>query len=250
MTRRTRWIRRVLPSLAVLVAGAWGLWRVSDLRGWQAFGTIVPRVETAEKAVALTFDDGPTAAGADFILPLLDSLDVRATFFVNGSSLAERPDVGRRFVAAGHELGNHTWSHPRMLLQSQARIRGEVERTDSILRALGYTGPIHFRPPYGKKLVGLPWYLHRTGRTTVTWDVEPESHPSVDGNAERIAAHVLERARPGSIILLHVMVRSRAASRRAVPAIVAGLRARGYRFVTVSELMAMDGRGSARIRPR
>ncbi|HLM68707.1 MAG TPA: polysaccharide deacetylase family protein, partial [Longimicrobium sp.] len=184
---------------------------------------------------------GPTPAGADAILPLLDSLGVRATFFVNGNSLAERPDVARRFVAAGHELGNHTWSHPRMLLKSQPAIRREVERTDSVIRAVGHAGPIHFRPPYGKKLVGLPWYLHRTGRTTVTWDVEPESFPEVDGNAERIAAHVLERARPGSIILLHVMFPSRAESRRAVPAIVAGLRARGYRFVTVSELMKTVG---------
>jgi peptidoglycan-N-acetylglucosamine deacetylase len=238
MPRRSRLLLRALLALAIVFAALWGLWRVSDLRGWQAFGTLVPRVETDEKVVALTFDDGPTPAGADSILPLLDSLDVRATFFVNGNSLAERPDVGRRFVAARHELGNHTWSHPRMLLKSQAAIRGEVERTDSMIRVVGHRGPIHFRPPYGKKLVGLPWYLHRTGRTTVTWDVEPESFAEVDGNAGRIAAHVLERARPGSIILLHVMFPSRAGSRRAVPAIVAGLRQRGYRFVTVSELMA------------
>lgn len=244
MTRRPRLLVRALVALAVFVAGLWGLWRVSDLRGWQAFGVIVPRVETAEKVVALTFDDGPTAAGADSILPMLDSLGVRATFFVMGSSLAQRPDVGRRMVAAGHELGNHTWSHRRMLLKSQSAIRREVEPTDSMIRVVGHAGPIHFRPPYGKKLLGLPWYLRRTGRTTVTWDVEPESFPEVDGNAERIAAHVLERARPGSIILLHVMYRGRAESRRAVPAIVAGLRARGYRFVTVSELMAMDGRST------
>lgn len=238
MTRLPRLLLRTVLALAILLAALFGLWRVSDLRGWQAFGTIVPRVEVREKVVALTFDDGPTAAGADSILPLLDSLGVRATFFVNGSALAERPDVGRRFVAAGHELGNHTWSHPRMLLKSQAAIRREVERTDSMIRVVGHAGPIHFRPPYGKKLVGLPWYLHRTGRTTVTWDVEPESVPEIDGNAERIAAHVLERARPGSIVLLHVMFRNRADSRRAVPAIVHGLRTRGYRFVTVSELMA------------
>jgi peptidoglycan/xylan/chitin deacetylase (PgdA/CDA1 family) len=238
MPRRFRLLLRAILALLIVFAALFGAWRVSDLRGWQAFGTLVPRVETDEKLVALTFDDGPTPAGADSILPLLDALDVRATFFVNGSSLAERPDVGRRFVAAGHELGNHTWSHPRMLLKSQAAIRREVEPTDSMIRIVGHRGPIHFRPPYGKKLVGLPWYLHRTGRTTFTWDVEPESFPEVDGNADRIAAHVLERTRPGSIILLHVMFPSRAASRRAVPAIVHGLRQRGYRFVTVSELMA------------
>jgi peptidoglycan/xylan/chitin deacetylase (PgdA/CDA1 family) len=245
MSRIPRLLLRAAVALVMVIAALLGLWRVSDLRGWQAFGTIVPRVQTDEKVVALTFDDGPTPAGADSILPLLDSLGVRATFFVNGNSLAERPDVARRFVAAGHELGNHTWSHPRMLLKSQAAIRRQVEPTDSVIRAVGHAGPIHFRPPYGKKLVGLPWYLHRTGRTTVTWDVEPESFPEVDGNAERIAAHVLERARPGSIILLHVMFPSRAESRRAVPVIVAGLRQRGYRFVTVSELMRLSEAGSA-----
>lgn len=238
MPRLARFPMRIAVALMTVAAAMAGLWRVSDLRGWQAFGRIVPRVETDEKVVALTFDDGPTPAGADSILSLLDSLGVRASFFVNGSSLAERPDVGRRFVAAGHELGNHTWSHPRMLLRSQAAIRREVEPTDSMIRLAGHTGPIFFRPPYGKKLFGLPWYLRRTGRTTVTWDVEPESFPEVDGDADRIAAHVLERARPGSIILLHVMYPSRAESRRAVPMIVHGLRQRGYRFVTVSELMA------------
>ena len=193
MTRLPRLLLRTVLTLVIVFAALFGLWRVSDLRGWQAFGTIVPRVDVQEKVVALTFDDGPTAAGADSILPLLDSLGVRATFFVNGNALAERPDVGRRFVAAGHELGNHTWSHPRMLLKPQAAIRREVERTDSMIRAVGHAGPIHFRPPYGKKLVGLPWYLHRTGRTTVTWDVEPESFPEVDG--ER-GAH--RRARAGA----------------------------------------------------
>lgn len=244
MARISRLLLRTALALVIVFAALFGVWRVSDLRSWQAFGTIVPRVEVDEKVVALTFDDGPTPAGADAILPLLDSLGVRATFFVNGASLAERPEVGRRLVAAGHELGNHTWSHRRMLLMSRAAIRREVERTDSMIRAVGWRGPIHFRPPYGKKLVGLPWYLHRTGRTTVTWDVEPESHSRIDGSAERIAAHVLERTRPGSIILLHVMFPSRAESRRAVPAIVRGLRARGYRFVTVSELMTLESSGS------
>jgi peptidoglycan/xylan/chitin deacetylase (PgdA/CDA1 family) len=103
---------------------------------------------------------------------------------------------------------------------------------------VGFRGPITFRPPYSKKLFGLPLYLARTGRVTVTCDVEPESYPEVDGEAKRIAEHVLERVRPGSIILLHPWYRSREASRRAVPAIVEGLRARGYQLVTVSALLS------------
>lgn len=238
---RSRLLRAavVIITLALTLGGAW---RLTNSRTYQLFGDIVPRVRTDEKVVALTFDDGPTPAGADSILPMLDALGVRATFFVNGRDLRAHPEMGRRFVAAGHELGNHTWSHRMMLLRSPAFIRREVEDTDARLRQAGQRGEIFFRAPYGKKLVGLPWYLSRTDRVHVTWDVEPESFPEVDGDAGRISEHVLERTRPGSIILLHVMYRSRAESRRAVPAIVDGLRARGYRFVTVSELMAMRGR--------
>ena len=86
--------------------------------------------------------------------------------------------------------------------------------------------------------MALPWYLWRTGRTTIMWDVEPDSYPEVGASAERVAAWVTERARPGSIVILHVMYPSRRESLRAVPAIVKGLRERGYRFATVSELLA------------
>lgn len=235
---RSRLLRAALVIITLALALG-GVWRLSNSRTYQLFGDIVPRVRTTEKVVALTFDDGPTPAGADSILAMLERLGVRATFFVNGRDLDANPGIAERFVAAGHELGNHTWSHRMMMLRSPAFIRREVKDTDARIRQAGQPGAIHFRAPYGKKLVGLPWYLSRTNRVHVTWDVEPESFPEVDGHAGRIAEHVLERARPGSIILLHVMYRSRAESRRAVPAIVDGLRARGYRFVTVSELMAM-----------
>lgn len=83
----------------------------------------------------------------------------------------------------------------------------------------------------------LPWYLSRHERVSVTWDIEPETDPFIAGNHERITAHVLEHARPGSIILLHVMYASRAPSREALPGIIGGLRAAGYDFATVNELM-------------
>ena len=86
----------------------------------------------------------------------------------------------------------------------------------------------------------LPYYLSRAGRTTVTWDVEPDSYPEVAADSDKIAEHVLTRARPGSIIILHVMYPSRAESLKAVPKIVEGLKARGYDFKTVSELLAAE----------
>ena len=224
-------------AIVALLALAAGTRRVARSRTWQTFGVIVPRVETRERAVALTFDDGPVDGVVDSLVRVLGARGVRATFFVMGSGVAESPGAARRLVAAGHELGNHSWSHPRMVLVSPRRVRDEVERTDSAIRAVGFRDEIRFRPPYGYKLVALPWHLARTQRTTVTWDVEPDSYADVAATPEGIVAHVLARVRPGSIILLHPWYPSRATSLAAVPALVDSLHARGYRVGTVGALL-------------
>jgi chitin deacetylase len=222
----------------VLLCGAAALWRVSRSRTFQFFGRIVPRVETSQKLVALTFDDGPTRDVTPEVLRLLRESGVRATFFVTGGELERNIDAGREIVAAGHELGNHSYSHERMVLVTPSYVRREVERTDELIRAAGHAGEIYFRPPYGKKLFALPFYLSRHDRKTITWDVEPDSDLPADATAADITRHVLDRTRPGSIILLHVMYPSRAETLRAVPSVVEGLRREGYRLVTVSELLA------------
>jgi peptidoglycan/xylan/chitin deacetylase (PgdA/CDA1 family) len=223
-------------TLALLVAGV-ASFRFSKARTLQLFGDIVPRVETEDSIVALTFDDGPASAPTEKVLAVLASHGVRATFYLNGQGIEEHFSAAQRIVQAGHEVGNHTYTHPVMLGLSQERIRTEIERTDAQIRRAGFTGEIHFRSPYGKKYVALPYYLARTNRKNIFFDVEPESFPEVAGEAERITEHVLERARPGSIILLHVMSRARAESLEAVPRIIEGLHQKGYRFVTVSELL-------------
>lgn len=226
-------------ALGVLVVPAmlFVTWKLSNARSVQLFGGIVDRVEASAPVVALTFDDGPTAQYTSEILDLLDRRQVKATFFVVGRALERDPEVGRRIVAAGHELGNHTYSHTRLVLQPLPFIRQEIERTDALIRQAGHQGEIYFRPPNGKKLVLLPYYLAATGRRTVTWSVAPESAPY---EADVIVDRVLDQVRPGSIILLHVMYESRAESRAALPGIIDGLRERGYRFVTLSELLGED----------
>jgi chitin deacetylase len=185
----------------------------------------------------LTFDDGPTRGPLENIIEVLGARGVRATFFVTGAELAAAPDAGRRLVAAGHELGNHTYSHERMVFRTPGFVRQEIARTDALIRASGHAGEIYFRPPFAYKLVVLPWILRRSGLTTVTWDVEPDSHPQVAASAAAIVAHVIERVRPGSIILLHVWYASRRTSRDAVPGIIDALHRKGYRFVTIGELL-------------
>ena len=237
---RPRLRRLALGGIAGIVAIALtlvGLRHLARSRTFQLFGEIVHRVDTRDSVVALSFDDGPIAGVADTLITMLRARGVSATFFVTGNELAAAPATGAALVAAGHELGNHTWSHQRMVLVSRPTIRSEIASTDSVIRAAGERGAILFRPPFGYKLFGLPWYLWRTDRTTVTWDVEPDSYPQVAATPEGIVAHVLERVRPGSIILLHPWYRSRATSLAAVPALVDSLHARGYRVTTVGELL-------------
>lgn len=220
---------------ALFVFAVYGMWRLINARTFQLFGTIVPRVETERKVVALTFDDGPRPESVDEILASLRGR--KATFFVCGVEMKRHPGVAEKIVAAGHDLGNHSYSHKRMVLKSPAFIREEFERTDALIRAAGHRGPIYVRAPYCKKLVGLPWYFRRTNRTHVTWDVEPETGLEIGATANVIPPRVVDRVRPGSIVLLHPWYREN--TRKALPAIIAGLKQRGYEFVTVDELLRM-----------
>jgi peptidoglycan/xylan/chitin deacetylase (PgdA/CDA1 family) len=235
--RTSRWVIIAVVGAAIAVGIVVGGWTISRSRTFQLFGDIVHRVDTSEPIVALTFDDGPTPAYTADVLALLREKDVKATFFVTGAEAETHARETRAIAAAGHELGNHTYSHPDMTFADEAEAAREVTRTDAAIRASGYSGPIHVRPPFGKKLIGLPLHLAKTDRITVTWDVEPESDGDVATDAGRIIAHVLERTRPGSIIILHVMYPSRETSRQALPGVIDGLKARGFRFVTVSELL-------------
>ena len=223
----------LLLPLILLAAGR----ELARARTVQLLGTLVAEVPMRDSLVALTIDDGPGDVIVDSLIEVLGTRGARATFFVNGIELAQSPEAGARLVAVGHELGNHSYSHPHLVFKSPARVRDEVERTDSLVRAAGQRGTIWFRPPFGYKLVGLPWYLWKTGRTTVMWSIEPDSYPDVAASADGIVRHVLERVRPGSIILLHAWYPSRVTSREAIGPLVDSLQVRGYRVVTVGELI-------------
>jgi peptidoglycan-N-acetylglucosamine deacetylase len=243
MIRLSQRIKKIIiPAtmgiIAVIAIAALAMWQISRSRTFQFFGEIVARVDTSEPVIALTFDDGPTPRFTDEILAVLREKRVRATFFVTGREVEANMNEARRITGEGHELGNHSYSHRRMMFVSPSFIRNEIERTDELIRRAGYEGRIHFRPPYTKKLLFLPFYLNQTGRITVTCDIEPESNAEIARDSNRIVADITANARPGSIILLHVMYESRAESLEAVPRVIDELRNRGYRFVTVSELLA------------
>ncbi len=217
----------------MVVAVCAGLYTLMNSRTYQVAGRLVDRVETNEKLVALTFDDGPTARTPE-ILRTLAELQVPATFYLVGRDLAAHPEYGAAIAAAGHELGNHSYSHRRMIFVAEDTVRAEIENTDAEIRRTGFPGPITFRPPYGKKLWTLPHYLSDHDRTAVTWDVEPDS--AGGASREAIVADTIANTRPGSIVLLHVMHGTTGVD--AIAEIVTGLRAQGYRFTTVSGLLA------------
>ena len=233
---KSRLVRAGAGVLLAIVAVA-GLRELARARTFQVLGRLVAHVDTPNRRVALTFDDGPTSKLADTIARVLAERRVRATFFIIGADLAADPQAGRVLAAAGHELGNHSFTHPHMVLHSPSFIRSQIERTDSLIRAAGYRGEIFFRPPYGYKLFVLPWYLNRTNRTTVMWDVEPDSYPEVSATVDGIVRHVLERVRPGSIILLHPWYASRATSLGAIGPLIDSLHARRYSVGTVGDLL-------------
>lgn len=212
-----------------------GLWHLSKARSFQFFGQVVARVETEAPVVALTFDDGPSRAHTQTVLDILADRDAVATFFLTGRDAERHPDLTRAIIEAGHAVGNHSHAHERMLGMSPARIERELVTTDAVLAAAGWQGPLLFRPPYGQRFVILPWILWRTGRTTVMWDVEPDSD---NDTAQAIARRAVEGARNGSIILLHPMFSANQPTRDALPHIIDGLRARGFRLVTVPALLS------------
>ncbi|RAS70784.1 peptidoglycan/xylan/chitin deacetylase (PgdA/CDA1 family) [Lentzea atacamensis] len=235
-----KWLRRkptiiTAISLVVVLTAAVVLWNVSSSRTFQFFGELVDRVETNEKVVALSFDDGPDPAGAQYVLDTLAAEQVQATFFLMGRDLAKYPDLGKKIAAAGHEIGNHTYNHQRMVGVLPSTVVKEVEDTDAEIRKTGYQGDIHFRPPNGKKLFALPHYLSEHNRKTIMWDVEPDSAGTP--TAQQIERETLDRTKPGSIILLHPMYVTRNDTRQALKPIIAKLKERGFRFVTVSALL-------------
>lgn len=227
----------VLGLIAVLLVVCFGLFKISRSRNFQFFGGLTSRVETDQKVVALTFDDAPTVR-TDEVLEILKQKDVRATFFAIGKAMEENPDQAKKIVEDGNQLANHSYSHQRFLLKSMSFTKNEIEKTNKLIRSAGYSGEIVFRPPNGKKLFILPWYLRQSKIKTMMWNVEPDTY--VAGDTQKIVEYTLENTKPGSIILIHPFCESDcAADREALPQIIDGLRDRGYTFMTVNELIGV-----------
>jgi len=208
-------------------------------RSPQILGKCIHRVDTPAKVIALTFDDGPSEHTGE-ILKILRSHEVPATFFLLGQNAEQFPELVRQIYEGGHEIGNHSYSHQPFIFKTLAFIREEIEKTDQVIRRAGYQGTIHFRAPYGRKLIGLPWILYQSKRPHILFDVIPDDWASP--GVATIVNRILAQTKPGSIILCHDGNGDRTGEDRlqtvqAMPIAIEKLKADGYRFVTVSELL-------------
>jgi peptidoglycan/xylan/chitin deacetylase (PgdA/CDA1 family) len=228
-----RWLRIAAAVTLIALIAAAALNKISKAKCFTLTGHAICRVDTQQKIVALTFDDGPTEQGLDAVLPALARYHAKGTFFLIGKNVT--PPLVHRIVAGGHEVGNHSFNHVRMVFHSSAFYDDEIRRTGSVLQAAGATKPTLFRPPFGKKLTGLPLAAERNGYRMIMWDSgdPPDRDPNV------YAAKVLAEVRAGSIVLIHPMHSTNATERAALPLILNGLSRRGFRMVTVSELLAV-----------
>jgi peptidoglycan/xylan/chitin deacetylase (PgdA/CDA1 family) len=185
--------------------------------------------------IALTFDDGPHATLTPKLLDLLAAHHMKATFFVVGQNAADHPDILRRAVREGHEIANHSWSHPVFGKMSDEAVRRELQKTDDAISAGIGKRPTLLRPPYGSITAHQKKWIHdEFGYRIIIWDVDPldwkRPGPSV------VTSRILKETHAGSIVLSHDI---HASTIEAMPATFDQLERKGFKSVTVTELLAM-----------
>ena len=209
--------------------------RLSNSLNFQVFGELVTHVDTNEKVVALTYDDGPNPPYTNQLLDLFERHQVKATFFVVGKIIEKHPETIKLILSKGHELGNHSYSHKSLIFETPWFMRSEIEKTDRLLRELGVKKEIHFRAPYGRKLLVLPYILAKMQKKNILWNLDSKDYEA--SNSEMIENYVLEQVRPGSIILMHDGGGERSRTVAATEMLITKLQETGYTLKTVSELL-------------
>jgi peptidoglycan/xylan/chitin deacetylase (PgdA/CDA1 family) len=201
-------------------------------------GQIVYRlnVSAQEKVVALTFDDGPWPS-TPVVLDILKRNKIKATFFWVGQHLQHYPDIARRVVAEGHAIGNHTWNHHYHRVDESTAAK-EIGRTAALIYKITGVKTSLFRPPGGFLNNGLAAYAQKQKMAVAMWSTDtPELRYA---RANRIVSTVLNNTQSGGVVLLHDGGGDRSATVRALPEIISQLKKRGYKFVTLPELLQMQ----------
>lgn len=210
---------------------------VKDRRHYETTGEIMWEIETKEKAVALTFDDGPHPKHTAEILDILSNYNAKATFFVVGENAEKNTDLILRQYNEGHEIANHTYTHP--LKTTPAKLEIELKQTDELIFSITGTHPALFRPVEGQYTDQMIQSVVKKGYQVVMWSWHQDTEDWKNPGVHRIEKTVLKGVKPGNIILFHDGGGNRRQTVEALEKIIPELKKQGYEFVTVSELIKM-----------
>lgn len=185
--------------------------------------------------IAITFDDGPHGVETPRLLKMLRDRGIHATFFCCGNCVAQNPEIAKQIVSDGHEIANHSWSHPLLTKLGTESVRDQLDRTHNVIKQTTGVAPTLMRPPYGAFTVQQRAWAHATwGYKCIMWDVD-----SLDWqhrSPAKTESIILSQTKKGSIILCHDIHK---ATIDAMPATLDALIAKGFKFATVSELLKM-----------
>jgi peptidoglycan/xylan/chitin deacetylase (PgdA/CDA1 family) len=203
-------------------------------------GITFSRVAVSQPYIAMTFDDGPHPNNTPRLLDMLRERNIKATFYVIGRNVDLYPNVLRRTVSEGHEIGNHTYTHPILSKLGDSTVREELTKCrDAVARAAGVQ-PRTMRPPYGALLQRQREWIHaELNYPTIMWSVDPLDWKRP--GASVVTSRILTGTTPGAIVLAHDL---HASTVDAMPATLDGLLNKGFKFVTVSQLLAMGAQAA------
>lgn len=186
--------------------------------------------------IALTFDDGPSPETTPRLLEILRQRNIKVTFFVLGNMVAKYPEVLKMIADEGHEIGSHSWSHPQLTRISAAALDKELGNTSEAIFQVTGKRPIFLRPPYGTMKPALRTTIEdKYGLTIVNWSVDPNDWKN--RNSQAVHDAIMAQVKPGAIVLSHDIY---ATTVDAMPRILDELTAKGYKFATLSQMVAMD----------
>ncbi|NHW33107.1 polysaccharide deacetylase family protein [Paenibacillus aceris] len=209
-----------------------------DRAYYETRGEIVWEVNTDEKVIALTFDDGPHPKYTDQVLELLKQYEAKATFFVVGNKIQLYPDVLERTAREGHEIANHTYSHA--YIGRKTNIKKELNTTEDLIVAKTGQRSQLFRPPggfYNDRLVSV---VKDEGYKMIMWSWQLDTKDWNTPGVNRIVNSVLKNAKNGNIVLFHDYIEGPTQTIQALKIILPELKNRGYKLITVSELLSYN----------